>query len=237
VPPDDDDAARRAAKGRPAERVSYAGFPTRHLAPAPPRPLPEEPTRPDAPLARGFTPAAPTLRPAPELDTLPPGPPMARPPLHAPHGRSGSTLVGVAPPPPRIDSASLPPVSFSKKGVRLSWSALKPFLPWIGLVFFGSGGFVTGAWAGFKAMIFTIAAISSSATHAREDVVKVREDEAAYESRIDAQVSKLVNAWKVEAEANRAERATCEGKLRGLTGDLEDVKKSLPKIQGLAKGK
>src|SRR5262245_37539979 len=103
---------------------------------------------------------------------MPPEPPRRRAPA-AEHSEPGRTEIAVVPPRPRQDThrdfppelPPLPPVarrsysppptsaaepfSVNRKGLRISWSAVKPLLPWIGLVLFGSGGFFTGRFAGW----------------------------------------------------------------------------------------
>lgn len=202
----------------------------------------------------------PTLRPPPELDSQPP-PTKREAPLHRPHRPGETTLVGgftpargaapepipslvppVAPrkplPPPPTPSITPVPASVgvtsenvlvSDKGLRLrlTWAQIRSWLLVFGI--FGGGGFVAGAYAGFRTMVAVVAGITETE---REHARLLGKQGAAIES-IMTRLDTDEGAMKSEKDSNRAERATALQRLEGFAGDLEEVKKSLPKIQGL----
>lgn len=221
---DDDDRARRETRG--SMEIVRPGIPSRFAAPR-------------VPLS------------APELDSTPPEPfvvrkregqppPSAQRPLHEPHRAREQTLTGIAPPAPRSapqpaprsmpPSPSMPaPVSVSSDGVRLRWSGLRKALPWVltGLGFTGCS--VTGFFTGLRAEGAVVAGILETERDHAKRLVTLETTIKRHEERLDEQA----NAQQAEATSNRAERATAQGKLLGFAADLEQVKASTPKIQGL----
>ncbi len=135
--------------------------------------------------------------------------------------------VSVAPPP----TSKGPPVSISPEGVRLRWVTLRRAAPWILTVLGFTGCSVTGFFAGLRAEAAVIAGMGAAIGDLRKRSSKLETVTARHEERLDDQA----NALQAEATSNRAERATAAGKLRTFAEDLEKVKQSVPKIQGLAK--
>lgn len=185
---------------------------------------------------------APLPPPRPTLDRdgkTPPEPVVARRPT--PQGTPAirdlppvSTPIPDSPPAP-VSTPSIP-VKIDRKGLRLSWSGIKPWLPYVGFALFGTGGWM----AGMKLAGLTVAAVElrslaaeKAAAKATEDANAAKDAEVKFEAKMNGKVGELAETWKGEADANRAERATALQHWRTTTQDLEEVKKRLPSIQGL----
>jgi hypothetical protein len=240
VPPD---PPRRQQPPGPAEysltspRADRLTLPKAFGVRVPPKAGPEEPTRPDLPLNRPRVPLQ-----APELDTLPP---VAAPqrPLHAQHRPGEQTLVGgfqpapgsrlppVSAPPPRsfspspesiaaqvkIGGVELPPIR--KRHLRTLWVWVGPVVvSLLGTAY----GYVRGYAKGLADAAERLAAIEARGSQLGKRV-------ASDEVRLEA----VENAEAAEETRNRAERATALRKLDAFATDLEDVKRGMPKIQGL----
>lgn len=228
---DDDD---REPKRLSREWV-IPGIPTHNL---PQRTVPNDPV-PTRPVGK------PKLLPPPELESTPvdgkrrqrqctltdgferapPAPPAQSLPPPAPRGPPPKPSIT---PGPESDQA----VRVDDRGVRvrLSWSNVKPYVPWIGLLFFGSGGWITTRWAAWRSVEAEVAAMHANDDDHAKRLKALETKVGRHDERLDEQQA----AQASEAQSNRTERATRDGWHRDDVDATETLKKAF-RIEGLPK--